>query len=78
MSDRALLGTLLLGFALFFAVHVSIVVGLLRRMPRWRGLAALVVAPLAPYWAFRCKMYVRGVLWLISVIAYGVARALAR
>ena len=51
MKDAMLAGGLVLAFATLVTVHVAIVLGLAWRYPRWRALAALVVPPLAPYWA---------------------------
>ena len=78
MSDAFLFGALVLAFATAVTAHVSIVVGLASRLPRWRALAALLVAPLAPYWAFRERMRVRGGIWIFSVVAYTVVRMLSR
>lgn len=77
MSDTLLFGAMVLAFALGVTAHLAIVVGLASRLPRWRALAALLVAPLAPYWAFRERMSVRGGIWVFSVLAYGIARLLA-
>ena len=76
MSDAFLFGAMVLAFASGVTAHVSIVVGLASRLPRWRALAALLVAPLAPYWAFHERMRVRGGIWVFSVLAYAVARLL--
>jgi hypothetical protein len=76
-GDIAILGTLVLTFALLVTAHVTIVLGLLRRAPRWRSVVALVVAPLAPYWAIRGKMYVRAAAWLLGAVGYVIARRLA-
>jgi hypothetical protein len=78
VSDALLFGAMVLAFALGVTAHIAIVVGLASRSPRWRALAALLVAPLAPYWAFRERMSLRGGIWIFSVLAYGVARLLAR
>jgi hypothetical protein len=64
-------------FAVLFTAHVCIVAGLVRRTPRWRSPVALVVAPLAPYWAFRDRMYVRGTAWVVAAVAYAIARGVA-
>jgi hypothetical protein len=70
MKDGVLVGGLVLAFATLVTVHVAIVLGLAVRDPRWRALAALFVPPLAPYWAFRDGMKVRGGIWLGSVVLY--------
>jgi hypothetical protein len=67
-----------LSFASLVTVHVSIVAGLVYRRPRWRALAAAIVAPLAPFWSFRSGMPLRAALWLGSALVYAVAMLLAR
>ena len=70
MKDGILVGGLMLAFATLVTVHVAIVLGLAWRDPRWRALAAFVVPPLAPYWALRSGMMVRGAIWIGSVVLY--------
>ena len=70
MRDAILVGGLLLAFATLVTVHVAIVLGLLSRDPRWRALAAFLVPPLAPYWAIRDGMVIRGAVWIGSVVLY--------
>jgi hypothetical protein len=67
---------LILAFAILATAHATIVAGLLARQPRWRGLAALVVAPLAPYWAWQ-PMRRRAVVWVAAAAVYVVALLLA-
>jgi hypothetical protein len=77
-SDLVLyLGTVL-SFALVVSAHVGIVLGLAFRAPRARGLVALVIAPLAPYWAMREKMRVRACAWLVGLVAYAAFRWVGR
>jgi hypothetical protein len=71
------LATIVLSFAVLVTAHLSIVVALARRAPRWRFVAALVVAPLAPYWAMKEQMYLRAGAWLAAALAYGIGRAIA-
>ena len=68
---------LIVAFAVLVTVHVWIVAGLATRPPRWRAPLAFVVAPLAPFWAIREHMTVRGVAWIASAILYVVARVLS-
>jgi hypothetical protein len=75
--DSAELAAMAFAFALLATAHLAIVAGLLRQPPRWRSVAALVIAPLAPYWAIRDRMYVRAVAWLVGAVAYAIARRLA-
>ena len=70
MSDGILVGGLVLAFATLVTVHVAIVLALAWQIPRWRALAALFVPPLAPYWALRSGMVVRGGIWIGSVVLY--------
>jgi hypothetical protein len=70
MRDALLVGGLLLAFATLVTVHVAIVFGLWQRYPRWHAAVALVVPPLAPYWALRGGMVLRGGIWIGSVILY--------
>ena len=77
-TDLVLYVATVLSFALAITAHVTIVVGLAARTPRARALAALVVAPLAPYWAVRERMRVRAAAWVVGLVGYGVARWLGR
>jgi hypothetical protein len=74
--DEVIAAALVLAFAVLATVHVTIVAGLLARPPRWRALAALVVAPLAPWWAW-APMRRRAVTWVASAAAYAVLRVVA-
>jgi hypothetical protein len=69
---------LLVAFASLVTTHVTLVVGLVGREPRWRALAAAVIPPLAPYWGVREGMLVRAALWIASAVAYVVARVASR
>jgi hypothetical protein len=72
----SLLGALLVVFfAALMTLQLAIAVGLLQRLPRWRGLAALLppLAPLAVYWALKEKMYIRSGLWGSSLLGYAIA-----
>jgi hypothetical protein len=71
-------GTLVLAFALFITAHVAITFGLAFRPPRWRAPAALLVAPLAPYWAWREHMRVRAGIWAGALVLYVVATIVSR
>jgi hypothetical protein len=70
MRDVVVLVGLLVAFATLVTVHVAIVFGLAFQEPRWRALVALVVPPLAPYWALRGGMRVRGGIWVASILLY--------
>lgn len=77
MRDTVVVALLVVAFAWLATAHVTIVYGLARARPRWRALAALVVLPLAPYFAWREKMRTRAVLWAIGAVAYVTARLFA-
>ena len=77
MKDMILVGAVVLAFAFLVTAHVAIVVGLLSKAPRWRAGAALVLAPLAPYWAWRERMRIRAGLWTAGLVVYVVARIAA-
>lgn len=76
MKDMVIVGGGIVAFAFLVAVHVSIVFGLARRPPRWRALAALVIAPTAPWFAWQEHMRKRAALWLLGAVIYGVALVL--
>jgi hypothetical protein len=75
--DAIVVGLLVLAFATLVTAHVTLALGLMRRAPRWHGLVALVVPPLAPWWAWRDSMRVRGAIWVAAAIAYAAALAAA-
>jgi hypothetical protein len=77
MKDLIVVAALVVTFAALVTTHVLIAGGLARRKPRARAVVALVVFPLAPYFALREKMRVRAVVWLVLAAAYGLARAFA-
>jgi len=77
MRDIVVLVGLLLAFATLVTVHIAIVFGLAFQKPRWRALVALVVPPLAPYWAMTGGMRVRGGIWMASVLLYVLSYGLA-
>jgi hypothetical protein len=76
-NDLVTIVALAIAFAILVTAHLAIVVGLLRRSPRWRAPVALVVPPLAPFWAWREKMRVRGIAWVVGGVAYVIALTFA-
>lgn len=74
--DEFVAGLLVLAFAVVVTAHVTLVVGLAGRAPRWQALVALVVPPLAPYWGWSALRR-RSVLWLVGAVAYVVLRVVA-
>lgn len=77
MKDLIVVIAVLLAFALMVTAHVAITYGLARRQPRWRAAVAFVVAPLAPYWAWREQMKVRAWIWTGALVLYVAATVLA-
>jgi hypothetical protein len=64
----------------FVAAHVTLVAGLARSgaSNAWvRALAALLVAPLAPWWGYRRGMRWQSYAWVGAVIAYAIGTAVA-
>ncbi|WP_438016117.1 hypothetical protein WMF18_35525 [Sorangium sp. So ce315] len=79
MKDIAATATLILAFATWVTVHVALAARLvLRSRPRWRGLLALVVPPLAPMYGFRQGWRRMSTLWLVFLIVYVLAHLVAR
>ena len=74
--DEIVAGLLVLAFAAVVTAHVTLVVGLAGRPPRWRALVALVVPPLGPYWGWD-GLRRRSVLWVVSAAAYAALRVIA-
>lgn len=72
-----LVAAVVLAFASLVTAHLAIVVGLLGRPPRWRAPAALLLAPLAPFWAWRERMRFRAGVWAAGLVVYVVARVAA-
>lgn len=78
MKDIATIATLVLAFATWVTVHVAISARLLLRAePRWRGVAALFMPPLAPLWAIRQGWRRPAGVWLGSLSLYVAARIVA-
>jgi hypothetical protein len=68
--DLALLGVLSVAAGLHLVAHVTLVIGLLRRDPWWRGAVALVVPPLAPFWGYEARLRGRVTLWVVTLVVY--------
>jgi hypothetical protein len=60
----------------FLGAHVALLVLLFSRKPRYRGLVALAVPPLAPYWGWREERHRRVYVWLGALAAYVVGVAI--
>lgn len=61
-------------FAVFVTAHVALVYGLLNKKPRWRGLAAILVWPVAPVWGLQTGMRFRSAIWIAALLVYAVMR----
>jgi hypothetical protein len=71
VKDIIVLATLIVAFASLVTIHVAVASRLvLRARPRWRGLVALVVPPLAPILAFREGWRRSGIAWIAAVLVY--------
>ncbi len=69
---------MVLGFAMLVTAHLSLAGSLfLFDKPRWRGLAALVLPPLAPIFGFRVGRKKTAIVWIAAVILYAIARIVA-
>lgn len=75
--DEWVIAAVVVAFAAWITAHITIAVSLASRRPRWRAPAALLVVPLAPFWAARSGMRVRSAIWIVSAVVYGIARWLA-
>jgi hypothetical protein len=70
---------LLLSFAAWACLHLSIVWRLLFRAPRWWSLLALVppLLPLAPYWGYQTGLRKSAASWGLLLALYTVMLVLA-
>jgi hypothetical protein len=76
--DAVVLGLVLCAFATLVTAHVTLALGLARRLPRWRAPVAFVVPPLAPWWGWQSRMRIRSGVWIASAVVYAIALAIAR
>jgi len=70
VRDGIVTAALVLGLATLVTAHLALAFRLLRRRPRWRGLVALVVPPLAVIWALRAGWKGIAAVWLGAVAVY--------
>jgi hypothetical protein len=75
--DEWVMAAVVIAFAALATAHVTLVVGLASRPPRWRAGVAAIVAPLAPFWGLRAGMRVRSGIWMASAAVYAAAIWLA-
>jgi hypothetical protein len=77
MSKDELATAVLIGsFAAWGVLHVVVAWRLTLRRPWWRGAVALLVPPLAPYWAARSGDRWRATMWSVALATWGFARLL--
>ncbi len=78
MKSAVLMAGLVLGLASLVTTHVALAGRIwLRQTPRWRGLVALVVPPLALFWALRAGWKGIAVLWILAITVYVTALVVA-
>ena len=75
--DRLSVGLLVLSFAVLLTTHVALTIGLARRIPRGRAIAAFFALPLAPWWGWQERMRARTILWILAASCYGLALVVA-
>lgn len=75
--DLALVALPSLTFAALVTAHVRLLAGLLARPPRLRALWALIVPPLAPFWAYRERLRGWAAVWTVALVAYGASLLIA-
>jgi hypothetical protein len=77
-ADLVLSCVVIVSFAMLLTAHVVIAASLLARPPRWRALVALLLPPLAPYYALRERQRGRGATWLAAAMVYALGLFVAR
>ncbi len=78
MADWVVVIALIVTFAGFVTTHVALsALLLLSHKPRWRGLVALVLPPLAPFWGYIAGRRKLVVLWVALLAGYTIARIAA-
>lgn len=76
--DFVVLLALVFGLAVHLTAHLGLLFCLLFfQSPRWRGLAALLVPPLAFLWGYRSGYRKTCWIWLASLATYGAAYGVA-
>lgn len=78
MLDAVVLGLMVFGFGLFVTAQVRLVIVLLfAGKPRWHGLAAFLVPPLAPFYGWKAGRKINAAAWVFALVLYGVGRLIA-
>jgi hypothetical protein len=74
VKDALITAGLILGLATWCTVHVALAARLLlRQRPRWRGLLAFWVPPLAVIWGFQAGYRRLATAWLAALGVYVAA-----
>ncbi|HRG99625.1 MAG TPA: hypothetical protein PLR99_25435 [Polyangiaceae bacterium] len=76
LNERALGIYLLVALIVLGGVHVLVAARLARASTK-RGVLALLVPPLAPFYAWETGDGAMAIAWLVALAAYGVGVALA-
>jgi len=69
------LPAILLG--VFVTAHVALSAAVGQESPRWRGLLAFFVPPLAPYWGWHANRRRLTALWIAACVSYAIALVVA-
>ncbi len=77
MNERALGIYLLVALIVFLGVHVVVVTRVARGSSARRALLALVLPPLAPFYAWEAGHSRYAIAWAVALLAYVVGVALA-
>ena len=73
-----LIAALVVALAAFVTAHVGLSAALvITTKPRWRGVVALFVPPLAPLWGFIAKRRLGSIAWCAFLALYVAARIVA-
>jgi hypothetical protein len=64
-------------YAAFVVTHVWLAIVVARRRKWWDGILVLLLAPLAPWWAWQSGARIATWTWIGTVLVYAVAVAVA-
>lgn len=77
MKDIVVFAGLVVSFAVFVTAQIALVVELASRKPVSHALLAFLLAPLAIYWGWRERLFVRAVACGAAIAGYAVLRLLS-
>jgi hypothetical protein len=78
MRDVIVLLLMVLGLGILFTAQVRLVFVLVFfEKPRWRGLLALLLPPLAPWFGWRAGRRWNAGVWLFAALLYAVGRGVS-